>query len=391
METEITIIFIDNLERLGKDSWEILKAIIKIFQLKNILFILPMHINKMHNNIPVDKSEFPIEKYLDIKMFNFNQDYRNLFCNMNFSNNFINDLIIIFKSEISGQILTIREIERRLRSNGLPNKKYSKYQTYSIIYNNIWGEKTIFFEIISPIVKESYDLLIKQKKLIENIPSLYTPIIGYRGYPIEIFSEETEFLYSFQNWNYQENYLNLLINRIKNAKTIENNFSVDCQTKNIEKTKVKNKQDKWEKTLLKVTNEKSELQKKWTDENNKDPSEKDSSVMVNFEKEMDIKTDGITESNQKIDVLNQEIDVLNQEIDVLNQEIDVLKMKKEHSSSLKKELKKQKNNFKELTDEWNKKIPNDIKIIIKNSYKSSASQNHEKEITETIECLLKIV
>ena len=75
-KNSIFLFFIDNLERLGKDSWKVLKSIIKLSQLKNIIFIFPMHIEKMHNNKRVAESEFPIEKYVDLNVFNFDQNLK---------------------------------------------------------------------------------------------------------------------------------------------------------------------------------------------------------------------------------------------------------------------------------------------------------------------------
>ncbi len=67
-----TIIFFDNLERVGNGSWDILKAIQKLSILDHFLFILPMNKKKMID--PTNKSnpdESIIEKYLTLPFFYF--------------------------------------------------------------------------------------------------------------------------------------------------------------------------------------------------------------------------------------------------------------------------------------------------------------------------------
>lgn len=77
---EPTLVFIDNLERIGKDSSEILKLVYKLRKMENLFFILISNVEKMSNFLlnsfdsTTDK-EYPIYKFVNTKIFDFSQNY----------------------------------------------------------------------------------------------------------------------------------------------------------------------------------------------------------------------------------------------------------------------------------------------------------------------------
>ncbi len=75
-EIESTIIVLDNIERLGKYSWEILKALQKLSKINKFVFIMPMNLSYLKDNVQQTiKTEYTIEKFIDLPYFNFKQDY----------------------------------------------------------------------------------------------------------------------------------------------------------------------------------------------------------------------------------------------------------------------------------------------------------------------------
>lgn len=49
-----TLVIIDNIERLDKDSWEIIKIIQKLQSLENFIFVLPINVNKLKSTTNIN-------------------------------------------------------------------------------------------------------------------------------------------------------------------------------------------------------------------------------------------------------------------------------------------------------------------------------------------------
>ncbi|BDV03776.1 MAG: hypothetical protein HPPSJP_4970 [Candidatus Hepatoplasma scabrum] len=130
-----TLIIFDNIERIGKYSWEVIKAIFKISQIDKLCFILPMNINKLNDN---DKYiEYPIEKYIDLPIFNFKQDYLSFLRNKNLNEDEAILINKILNTERNGEKLSIRKVEQRFRSLNILNIN-DKYEKIKFILKNIW-------------------------------------------------------------------------------------------------------------------------------------------------------------------------------------------------------------------------------------------------------------
>lgn len=143
--SEPTIIFIDNLERLGSSSWDLLKAILKIQEFDNYLIVLPLNLNKFNDNKRIDNSEYPIEKYIDFNYYNLEQDYSNFFNkHIKEKQEFITKLNLIFNSEIEGEKLSIREVENSFKTHHLFNIEEDYEVLKRIREKHIWFPKETF-------------------------------------------------------------------------------------------------------------------------------------------------------------------------------------------------------------------------------------------------------
>lgn len=200
-----TIIFIDNLERLGSYSWDLLKSIIKLQEFSNFLIILPLNINKLINNKEVDKSEYPIDKYIDFNSYNFKQDYSHYFKNKSLDDKFCQEITKILNIEIEGEKLSIRELDKKFIACNVGNLK-EKYEIYNVVYKNIWNEKTHIEKSLRKDILAFYNnQLEKQKKY----QSFYNSLINSHGKNI-LFSilDQKEFKeYSFGFWETPDKYL----------------------------------------------------------------------------------------------------------------------------------------------------------------------------------------
>lgn len=272
VKLEKTIIFFDNVERVGKESWEIIKAIFKISQIDNFVFILPMNTKKMKNNQKTDFGEYPIEKFIDIKIFEFKQDYLSFLLNYGFKEKDAKNINKILNKEINGEKLSIREVEQRFRANNIL-KINNEYEKWKKIINKIWGSTNEFKKnILMPKVKNYYDYLIKLKELHKDFKNIFTKKINQNKYKyskrtdninelLKIFlNYEWSSLYNkwITNFNFvidnlEEYYKNLIKKIIKSEKEIT---KIDEEIKKIEEEikLTENKIDELEKEIKKLKN-----------------------------------------------------------------------------------------------------------------------------------------
>ncbi len=160
------IIVLDNIERLGKHSWEVFKAINKISILDNFVFILPMDLDFLKNYREIKSNEFPIEKYIDLSIFNFTQNYQG-YLNTIFQHDLklakiINEMLI---TKIDDKNLTIRQV-KKIFENKKIYEIQDKNKLFKEILNNIWGK----FSVLKNYFLENYinPILVKFKEFINN-------------------------------------------------------------------------------------------------------------------------------------------------------------------------------------------------------------------------------
>ncbi|BDV03225.1 P-loop NTPase fold protein [Candidatus Hepatoplasma crinochetorum] len=201
---EPTLIIFDNIERIGKYSWEILKAIFKISQIDNFCFILPMNINRLNGNENKKNDEYPIEKYIDLPIFEFKQDYLSFLKNNGVDQK---DAIIInniLNTEIDGQKLSIREVEQRFNKNDI-FKENNKYLKLDKIVKNVWGSVTEAKKYLNDEIKKYIENL-NQLEAIFNQIKLN---IKERKYQNINFDQDTKnYINQINNnsWNLKHNY-----------------------------------------------------------------------------------------------------------------------------------------------------------------------------------------
>ncbi|AHK22643.1 KAP family P-loop domain containing protein [Candidatus Hepatoplasma crinochetorum Av] len=294
---EPTLIVFDNIERIGKYSWEILKAIFKISQIDNFCFILPMNTKKLKENEYDVDNEYPIEKYIDIPFFKFKQDYLSFLKKFGFKNEEANSINKILNKEIEGQKLSIREVEQRFNKENIKEIE-NKYEKIKKIVNKIWGS-----------VEEA------KKYLYNDLEEFYLKIIELKNNYDEfkkIIIKKYSIKYS-NNYENETNNLNLLVEKFYkyewsfDYKDWFNDFNeVLKELKDYEK-RDKNKIEKYEKD---IKNKKIQIEK--IKENisnliklNKEEEQKDLEL-INYVEIENFKN-AINKHNKDIFNLNKEI------------------------------------------------------------------------------------
>ncbi len=138
-----TIIFFDNLERVGKGSWDILKAIQKLSILNNFIFILPMNKKRMidpfqNNEIKFD--EHTIEKYLTLPFFSFKQNYLGILKDLNFNDNISKMLNNFLETpNKNSEVLTARQAKKEIENSEM-HSLFNEKGKYSLLrsFLKIW-------------------------------------------------------------------------------------------------------------------------------------------------------------------------------------------------------------------------------------------------------------
>ncbi|ALV23462.1 hypothetical protein ASO20_02270 [Mycoplasma sp. (ex Biomphalaria glabrata)] len=166
-----TIIFIDNIERLGSLSWDLLKAVLKLQEFENYLIILTLNLKMLkHNNEKKDINEYPIEKYVDFNYYNFKQDYSNFFKEhfKNVSKDFLITLEQVFNFEIDGEKLSIREVERLFKKHEIFEIKH-EYEILRKIKKEIWDANEVFSKFIKSEIINFINREIKKNEFFNKI------------------------------------------------------------------------------------------------------------------------------------------------------------------------------------------------------------------------------
>ncbi|WDA55026.1 MAG: hypothetical protein PPFGHCPK_01507 (plasmid) [Spiroplasma endosymbiont of Drosophila atripex] len=322
---EPTIIFIDNLERLGSSSWDLLKAILKIQEFDNYLITLPLNLNKFNNNKRIDNSEYPIEKYIDFNYYNLQQDYSNFF-NKHFKKEqkFIEKLNLIFDSEIDGEKLSIREVENSFRTHNLFKTK-DEYEILKIIEKNIWYPQEIFNIFLRNDTKYFLETegkkcnlfleiasKISEKDTRENFINISKKDLNNKN---NIFSwlNNERFLYK-TNFDYLHEYSNLL--DMINYKKSENLNQIKKTNKII--NDIKQLIEKYNKNIIKLNDEKLELENLENIEGNI-VENYDSEKHIHLQQRIKLVTNKIEEINSKIQELEKNNMINNHDLIFLNE------------------------------------------------------------------------
>lgn len=140
---KVTLIIIDNIERLGSNSCEIIRVIQKLSISDKFIFLLSINLEKIDSNWT--NYELNIDKYINIPYYNLSvHGYKNVLLSYNVPEKYLSDInsMLLIKNKNS-KTLTMRELENLIIKYGLRkdvNLNKSKYW-YLSLFSEIWKPK----------------------------------------------------------------------------------------------------------------------------------------------------------------------------------------------------------------------------------------------------------
>ncbi|MGL4616652.1 MAG: hypothetical protein ACRCUM_00275, partial [Mycoplasmoidaceae bacterium] len=204
-----SIIVFDNLERMGKKSWEIIKLIQKLSRIKNFVFILTMDVDKINNNS--NGFEKGIEKFIDLPSYNLKQDYTSLLISLGFNKETSSEIDKLLKIDIGKKQFSIREL-RKIMLNNLIYKEYinmSKLRNIFSLRNKIWKieNKDLFDFCENDFIKFTsflFDIASNVRNMIESLKSIF--IVYDKFSEIDYFLHDLEYIFLASNNILEKNY-----------------------------------------------------------------------------------------------------------------------------------------------------------------------------------------
>lgn len=189
-----TLVFIDGVERLGSDAWDVIKAIYKLSFVKNFIFVLPMNTDELKNNATLT-GEHRIEKFIDINRYSLIQNYTPVLRGRGFGEEVVNSLVGILNTEIDGEKLTIRELLQRLDKSSIQVSDNPSIILKKFV-NDIWGSHST----ASDILTKDFDKIISiqsdfKKEFVSEMAKL-TELLN----TTKIFSEKEDILNVYNRW-----------------------------------------------------------------------------------------------------------------------------------------------------------------------------------------------
>lgn len=251
------IVFIDNLERIGSDSKQILKLLYKLRKVNNLVFVLVTNLEKLSKKEnPNDLDEYPIYKFSNLPSYKFTQNYTSFFksvgekLHLEISNKEYETYNEIINLTKDGAIPSIRKIEKWIDKTDFFNidtliKKITKFllltdTNISSIINEIYAKK----------IRSFFDSFILLQNTFNSyrIPGVLLPktnILYQKNYPK--LNKLAENLQDFSFFNYSDPQINLnMLNEIQRTYTNETKKlkksikEIDLNLKNSEKAAEKN-------------------------------------------------------------------------------------------------------------------------------------------------------
>ncbi len=211
-----TIIFFDNIERLGSSALDVLKAIQKLSSFNFFCFIFPLYYKKLHDISEGINGEFPIDKFINLSHFKLENDYTNLLKKEGFDNEFSKVINSCLKNDESNDNLTIREVKKIFEHNKL-NILYQEKGTFDFIskfckiiniYNKIKVKEYLsgFLNVFLTSLEEQKNIFnneiqkLDDKEIFKIIPeNIKNELIGYLWYEKNIKGIEIEKIENFFN------------------------------------------------------------------------------------------------------------------------------------------------------------------------------------------------
>lgn len=289
-----------------------------------------MNINGIQNNKKDDASEYPIEKYVDIPIYNFKHDYFRFFID-HFNEADAHIMDSIFSEEINGTKLTIREIEQAINKNNVQKQK-EIYENIKIIYTKIWSASDEISKFLIEKLKVFINCRKEQYKIIYQIYNLTFKKMIYGHLDFEEPSKPASFSNVFDwkrntsvpfNWkiNYKKDIKNIIEFICKNIEKNETEINVnkkqhECEIKNIDD--IQKAIDAQEKNI-------KDYEKKKNEEKNKGTKNIDPTIISTQEHHIKIAKELILNENEKKQKAKENKDEIKNLLSKLNDRCKILK------------------------------------------------------------------
>lgn len=166
---EPTIIFIDNVERMGDGSWDIIRILSRLTSIKKLLIILPMNLSELNNkNTPNVNLESKIDKFIDLSIYNLEQDYTTMLKNDGFDDSVVGIMNKLLLKPDGERTLSLRNVKTIFRNNDIKPIE-DRWVLMKSFVKNAWSSWSKLEECIE---NETIVAIEKYKKYLEFVNSL---------------------------------------------------------------------------------------------------------------------------------------------------------------------------------------------------------------------------
>ena len=218
----LTIIFFDNIERLGSYSWTMIKIIQKLSMINNLILIFPINKNKLHSldHSNDENYELNIDKYIQLPFYKLEQDYLGVLNKINIKKDYIQIINNILIKDINGYNMSVRKVLSSFKHLNVKGKINESKHKGLILIKQIWdpiidGNKNIIDELIIEDIRG----FSKYASFLEKWHKETSEIIINNGF-ISMIGKEYKYYYDINN-NWIES-INLI--KIYNQKHIMENW-----------------------------------------------------------------------------------------------------------------------------------------------------------------------
>lgn len=311
---EPILIIVDNIERIGENGWDILKTIQRLAMLNNLIFLLPMNKEKLVSEKLLN-SEWKIEKYVNIPFYIFKQDYTGLLKKYDINDKLIGIFNNLLSTQIDGECLSIRELDKILSKENINKNFNNKYQGL-IFFKEIWPLE----DSIKKIITTDIELVLSKIEEIINYIDSFKDLFRSNGYYNIIELIKKHFEINIESPNILEN--REFLKKIKSdKKEIDHycsciydidkiNFD-DFINKQIDyKNNIEFEIEKNEKEIKKINEKIEKLNEKIKDYNlnNIEKTVSNNSKFNKWQGELEIQQKALAEWNSKNCALTNEVD-----------------------------------------------------------------------------------
>ncbi len=137
----LTMIFFDNVERLGSYSWMMIKIIQKLSMINNLILIFPINKNKLHSlayDGENENYEMNIEKYIQLPFYILEQDYLGVLEKIEINKDYINIINDILIESIDGFNMSVRKVLKTFKHLNIKEKFDESKHKGLISLKEIW-------------------------------------------------------------------------------------------------------------------------------------------------------------------------------------------------------------------------------------------------------------